>query len=159
MKRRVVIGLGNPYRSDDGFGPCVMEELRQVLADQDRLDVDLVEELGEPAALVQRWTGRSLAIVVDAVRSDAVPGAIERFDWPGPPLSAGFPAPVGGRGGSHSLGLADAIAFGVALDRMPARLVFIGVVAAELGAGVGLSPKVAVAVQEVVALVRGELSA
>ena len=59
----VVIAIGNEFRRDDGAGPAVLRQLRDLVPS----GVDLVLSDGEPARLVEAWTGAALAIVVDAV--------------------------------------------------------------------------------------------
>jgi len=146
----LVVGVGNLYRHDDGVGVAVIERLRQQLAE----DVDVAEEGGEPAALVERWTGRSLVMLVDAAVSGAAPGTVRRVETvagtsPGPGLRSAA--------SSHGLGVAEAIALGRALDRLPGRLVVFAVEAADLSEGTGLSADVAAAVGRVVDGIRIEL--
>jgi hydrogenase maturation protease len=59
--------------------------------------------------------------------------------------------------GTHALGLAEAIALGRALERLPARLVVVGVEASETDSGHGLSPAVAGAVDEVIDVIEREV--
>jgi hydrogenase maturation protease len=67
--RRIVIGVGNEYRRDDGFGPLVIAELSARRARDPRLaDVGLCACDGEPTRLLDLWTGADLAVVVDVVR-------------------------------------------------------------------------------------------
>ena len=78
----VVIGVGNEFRRDDGAGPAVVARLRDLAPP----GVRLVVTDGEPARLVEAWTGAALAVVVDAVRAEpARPGTVHRFavDAPG----------------------------------------------------------------------------
>lgn len=150
--RALVIGVGNPYRRDDGVGIAVVERLRQ----EAELDLDVVEESGEPAALVERWTGRSLVVLVDALRSGAPGGTVQRVEsdlrrWNAPTGSSHM--------SGHGLGVAEAIDLGEALDRLPDRLLIFGVEAADLADGTGLSPAVAAAVSVVVDAIRSEAAA
>ncbi len=55
--------------------------------------------------------------------------------------------------GSHSLGLADAIALGRAVQRLPRRLVIVGIEVQEASPGEGLSPPVAAKVEQAADLV------
>ncbi|MBM2616421.1 hydrogenase maturation protease [Actinoplanes sp. LDG1-06] len=140
--RRVVIGIGNDYRRDDGFGPAVVADLAGRRASDPRLSgVDLRVSDGEPARLIGLWTGCALAVVVDVV--------------PGPADHAGdrhelAPAHIGaGAGGSHAVSLGSTVALGRALDRLPGRLVVLAVSGTEFGFGQGLTPPVAAAVPAV----------
>jgi hydrogenase maturation protease len=132
----VVIGVGNRFRRDDSFGPLLVD----AIAGDVPAAVDLSESDGEPARVIDTWAGADLAVVVEAVRHGAPAGSVididatEQFDGA---------APGTGRGGSHSLGLAEAIALGRALGRMPRRLRVVGVEPADLGYGEGLTETVA----------------
>jgi len=144
----VVIGVGNEFRRDDGAGPAVIARLRDLAPPS----VRLVVTDGEPARLVEAWTGTALAIVVDAVRAEPPhPGKIHRFVLDQPRAGARREA------SSHGLGLDDAIALAVALDRMPGRLVVHAIEAADLTQGPGLSPPVAAAVDTVARAVLADL--
>ncbi|MDP9465107.1 MAG: hydrogenase maturation protease [Actinomycetota bacterium] len=106
--------------------------------------VELVESDGEPSRLLDAWTGFDLAVAVDAVCSGATPGTVHV--WADEPAQ-----PRGSRStGSHALGVAEAIALGQALDRLPARLVVVGIEAHETILGHGLSSAVAGAVENAV---------
>lgn len=141
----VVIGVGNRFRRDDGFGPAVLDALAGVLPD----DVSLYESDGEPTRLLDTWSGADLAVVVETVRGSGPPGTIIGVD-----AASVDAAGSGGAGGSHSLGLADAISLGRVMERMPRRLHVIGVEPSDLGQGPGLSDTVAAEVDPVVRRVR-----
>jgi acetate kinase len=146
----VVIGLGNEFRHDDGIGPAVVGRLR----DHAPSGVALVITDGEPTRLIEAWTGAALAVVVDAVRAEPPhPGRVHRFVVDRPGAGAGRPA------SSHGLGLDDAIALAVALDRMPGRLIVHAIEASDLSQGVGLTPAVAAAVPIVAAAILDDLAA
>jgi sulfhydrogenase subunit alpha len=148
--RVVVIGVGNPFRRDDGAGPAVVSRLRHLVPP----GVRLVVTDGEPTRLVEAWTGAALAVVVDAVRAEpAEPGRVHRFvvDRPG-----SGPARAAS---SHGLGLDDAISLAVALDRMPGRLIVHAIEAADLALGPGLTPAVAAAVGPVASAVLDDIGA
>jgi hydrogenase maturation protease len=131
-----VIGVGNEFRRDDGAGPAVVAALHDLAPDGVRLAVTD----GEPTRLIEAWAGAALAIVVDAVRADPPrPGRVHRFVLD-QPRAIGRPA------SSHGLGLGDAVALAVALDRMPDRLIVHAIEAADLTQGPGLTPPVAAAV-------------
>lgn len=146
-----MIAVGNDLRRDDGIGPAVAAHLREALP----ADVGLVVVDGEPSRVVDAWTGTEVAVVVDAVRSAATPGTVHRLHVH--PDGDPIPAPGRGAASSHAAGLAEAVALGRALGRMPERLVVVGVEVAEVGDGPGLSARVAAAVPAAVAAVRAEV--
>lgn len=130
--RVVVIGLGNPYRRDDGVGPYVVRRLRERALP----GVLMATTLGETTELMQLWEGAELAIVVDAVQaSPAHPGRVHRLTVVDPPGERSRAA--------HGLDLGDAVELARVLGRMPARLVLYAVEVAEVGYGQELSPTVA----------------
>ena len=149
----VVIGVGNEFRRDDGAGPAVVARL----CDLAPPGVRLVVTDGEPARLIDAWTGAALAVVVDAVRAQSPdtgpprPGTVHRFEVAGPGAGPGGPA------SSHGLGFDDAISLAIALDRMPGRLIVHAIEAADLTLGPGLSPPVAAAVGAVAGAVLDDL--
>lgn len=137
--RVVVIGVGNEYRRDDGVGPHVVGEIN-------RRGGHAVVCDGEPAGLLLAWADAELAVVIDAVVCEpSTPGRVWQTTVDGLPE-------VHAAASSHGLGIPDAVALATALDRMPRRLVVLAVEAADVGFGVGLSPAVAAAVPEVLAL-------
>ena len=138
----LVVGLGQPDRGDDAVGP----EVARTVASR-RLPGVLVVERDEPADLMDTWTGHDGVVVVDAVRSGAVPGTIHVLDAgaASAPLSLRAWAATG-RGGTHALGLAAVVELARALGRLPERVVVVGVEVARLDHGVPLSPDVAAAV-------------
>lgn len=138
--RTVIIGIGNPWRRDDGVGWAVAEAVGHRLGPV----VEVVESDGEPTRLLDAWAGIDVAVVVDAVRGDGAPGKIHV--WADTPELPSAPRSTG----SHALGLADAVALGRALHRLPKRLIVIGVEAHETSPGHGLSSAVAGAVEEAV---------
>jgi hydrogenase maturation protease len=144
----VVIGVGNPYRRDDGVGPAVAEEIG-------RLGLPgtcVVVTDGEPSRLLDAWTGTDVAVVVDAaLLRDPAPGRVHRLPVEG--LPGGVAA-----SSSHGLGIPEAVELARALDRLPARLVFYTVEIDEAGYGTGLSAPVAAAVPSVVDAVLAELA-
>ncbi|WP_037305876.1 hydrogenase maturation protease [Amycolatopsis orientalis] len=143
----VVIGVGNEYRRDDGVGVAVLAELPGKVPPGTRL----VLSDGEPAGLLDAWSGAGLAIVVDAVYCEpSTPGRIWRSTVDGLPPSVRASS-------SHALGIPDAVRLGAALEKMPDRLVVLAVEAADLDLGTGLSGPVSAALPEIVRVVLAEL--
>jgi hydrogenase maturation protease len=147
--RRLVIGVGNPDRGDDGVGPAVARALRtQVLP-----GVDVVEVAGEPTSLLAAWEGADQVVLIDAMSTGAAPGTVLRHD------AGTGPLPPRDSCSTHGLGVEDAIALGRALGALPRSLVVFGVEAASFTAGDRLSPGVAGAVPDLVDRILAELAA
>jgi hydrogenase maturation protease len=150
----VVVGIGNPFRRDDGVGTAVADRLRRALPP----GVRVVALDGEPARLVDAWAGAPVAIVVDAMRSGAAPGTLRRTELAttaGRDDRVDVPEPVAPArsASSHAYSLRDAVDLGRALGRVPARLVLYTVEGRDFADGPGLSDPVAAVVPEVAARV------
>ncbi len=145
----LVIGCGNEHRHDDGCGVAVARALRGTVRGRARV----VECDGEATALLDLWEDGDLVVVVDAVRSGRPVGSVQRMEVTAESLPASFATTS-----THGLSLAQAVALGRSLGRFPNRLVIYGVEAGELGMGVGLTPAVARAVDEVTARIERELA-
>jgi hydrogenase maturation protease len=147
----VVIGVGNEFRRDDGVGPEVLSRLRGQAAD----GVRLVASDGEPARMIEAWTGTRLAVVIDAVRTvplhSPCPGRLHRI------VVDRASAPDVHTVSTHGLGLGQSVALARALDRMPERLIVHAVEVSDVGCGVGLTPAVAAATDALTAAVLRDL--
>lgn len=130
---RLLIGLGNADRGDDGVGIAVVRRVAELAAD----GVAVVES-DDPASLIDIWSEVERAVVVDAVKSDRPAGTVFTLDVTETPL----PADGWSKGGTHSLGLAAAVELSRALGRLPRRLLVVGVEVDGLAAGAELSPAV-----------------
>jgi hydrogenase maturation protease len=130
--RTVVIGIGNPYRRDDGVGPAVVALLRGRLP-----GVEFVTCDGDPATVIEALSGAGHGVVVDAVLStDNAAGHVYRFDTGHPSATrAGIAA-------SHAADLGDTLALARELGRMPDSLAIYTVQVEDVSFGVGLSPTV-----------------
>jgi hydrogenase maturation protease len=143
-----VVGVGNPFRRDDGAGQAVVD----ALAADPPPEVRLVCCDGDPVRLMDAWDGVRLAVVVDAAAGGDRPGRVH--------LNCFDRLPGGGVvTSSHGMGLPEAVELADALDRLPERLAVVTVEAAETGFGIGLSGPVAAALPALVAAVRAELRA
>lgn len=136
----LVIGVGNRFGGDDGFGLAVVDRVHQLCPETPTVEVD-----GEPARLVEAWDDADLVVLVDAVRSDAAPGTRHRLELVRG-QDAAAPGAWGSMTSSHRAGVAEAWALGTALDRTPARLIVLGVEGDDYEPGCRLSGPVAEAV-------------
>lgn len=131
---RIVIGIGNRDRGDDGAGVAVAEGLAGCtthVVDAGALDI------------FELWTENDDVVVVDAMRSGAMPGTVRSFDVRDTPL------PDEAFASTHSFGPAAGIELARVLGRMPASINVIGIEAGDFTTGKSLSPSVAMAVEDV----------
>ena len=63
MPSLTVIGIGNDHRGDDGAGRVAVRQLRDVAS-----DINVLEQSGEGASLIDSWKDAEFVILVDASR-------------------------------------------------------------------------------------------
>jgi hydrogenase maturation protease len=148
VRHVVVIGIGNPYRGDDGAALAVVEQLRALLPG----DVEVVACEQEPTRLLEAWADAEAAVVVDAVASGGEPGALHRYDT----TEEAVPARVF-RSSTHAFGVGETIELGRALGRLPARVIVYGIEGQTFETGDELSVPVAAAVDRTVAAVADDV--
>ena len=119
----IVIGVGNPWRRDDGAGLAVARAAGGVCTN-------------DPVRLLDLWAGARHAVVIDACASGSPPGTIHR----GVAGLAAHPA------STHGFGVADAIELASLLGSLPERVDVYAIEGADFGHGDGLTPAVAASV-------------
>jgi hydrogenase maturation protease len=103
--RVLLVGIGNELRGDDALGICVVRRLRRRAA---RAGIDVYEQQGDPVGLLDLWHAADGAVLVDAVRSGAPAGAIQRLDA----TARRLPASLRGSSSTHAIALDQAIELG-----------------------------------------------
>ncbi len=142
----VVVGIGNCYRRDDGVGPLAAAAIDELGLP----GVHVFAGIREPTVVLDAWAGASLAVVIDAAVSSApTPGRFHRSTLADVEDTRTI--------SSHSVDIAETIALGRALGRLPDELVLLTVEAADTDHGPGLTPQVAAAVPEIVAIACAEI--
>jgi hydrogenase maturation protease len=148
----LVVGMGNRYRRDDAAGLIAAARLGEAA----RVPVALLDSIGDATRLLDIWREADTVIVMDATRSGAPAGTVRRVDAGTYDADAGGAfGPADGRGprgSTHGFGVAEAVALGRTLDRLPHRLVIIGIEGARFDAGLDLSPEVERVLDEAVHL-------
>lgn len=138
--RRLVLGVGNPDRGDDGVGRLVARLLHGRLP----TGVSIAECDGGAEEVLDRIAGADNVILIDAAVSGVRAGTIRQVD-----CVAGDVVPTGGVASSHGLGVAEAIALARTLGCLPRSCVIYAVEAKRLTPGDELSPEVAAAARTV----------
>jgi len=147
----LVLGLGNILLRDEGAGVRLVERLEErcELAPE----VEVLDGGTSGMDLIHTIADRDALIVCDAVRSESPPGTVIRIA--GDELPAFFRT----RLSPHQLGLSDVLAALSLLERVPPRVVLIGIVPQDLDLGVELSPTVQRALEKALLLVIAEIEA
>jgi hydrogenase maturation protease len=134
----LIIGCGNPDRSDDAAGVLVARRLRE-------LGIPAEEFGGDASALIDAWSGEANVIVVDAMKSGSPAGTIRIWDA----RTSDFPA-CQFRCSTHGFGVAEAIELARAIDRLPCKLVVVGIEGIRFEWGESSSAEVAEAIERLV---------
>lgn len=145
---KLLIGLGNILRRDEGIGVVVAQRFARL-----RLPCDVqVHEAGTHAFdLADLMVGRQLVVVVDALKADGPPGAVYRFS-PGQ-----VRAHVRSGLSLHDLHLLDALDETCLLGAPPRTVVVFAVQVADISTGLGLSGPVRRAAPGLMMVVAREL--
>ena len=149
--RVLVAGIGNVFRSDDGFGPEVVGRLSgQPLPDGVRVVDYGIRGMHLAYDLLDPWDA---LVLVDALPDHGVVGTVVLLEIDG--------GTARGQAGvdAHAMDPATVLATLAALGgRLPPRTLLVGCQVAETGDGMGLSPLVAAAADEAVGVLRSVLS-
>ena len=146
----VVVGLGNPFRGDDGAGIAVADRLRSAGS----ACLRVVTGSAGGAGLLGSWNGEEDVYVVDSSRSGGRPGSVRRFDGLKDPLPERFL-----RASTHSVGVREAVALARYAGRLPRSMVVLAIEGGNFAAGARMSSEVEASVEEVVNLILRECSA
>lgn len=134
----VLAGIGNEMRHDDGAGPVVVARAARLAPMGAGAPFAAFEtSLSEPLDLLGYWDGADLAIVVDAVRSGAVPGTVTLTWFEDGAVTlrrVGRPRPS-----THGLGVADVYYLARELGLAPCRVALVGIEGQDFSHGEGLS--------------------
>jgi hydrogenase maturation protease len=147
LRKTLLVGVGNEYRSDDGVGLVVAREIHEKLIPS----VTVKEESGEGVALMDAWQGFQNVIIVDAVSSGAMPGTIFRIDANKETVPIKF-----FHYSTHAFSVSEAIELARTMNTLPSRLLVYGIEGAAFTAGVKISSRVKEAANQVIEQIVGE---
>ena len=148
---KLIVGLGNPLRGDDGIGPCVVKML---MAEALPEAVKVVEGGTQGIGLVSLMEGWRRVILVDAANVGQPPGRFVRFT----------PQEIRLQGSEqrisiHNAGLRDALLLAERLELLPDETIIYGMQPANLDWDDRLSPQVEAAMPDLVRALLDELGA
>ena len=144
----VVIGIGNPHRGDDAVGIVVANRLKEVVPD----GVEVYENFGEAAGIVELLGKAGAAILIDAVSSGADAGKVFRFDAAKEKIRTDCL-----RYSTHAFGVAEAIELARVLGQLPPKVIVFGIEGKGFEIGEGLSCEVEASVKDVVERILEEI--
>jgi hydrogenase maturation protease len=143
--KTLVLGIGNPYRRDDGIGPAVISRLK---TENSLEGIDLLDGGTDGLSLIDYIEGYEKVLVVDAVDMDTEPGEVRAFL----PEEAKLTIKTDTLS-THGFGLAEVIALMEQLE-MNTDMRIIGIQAKDVSFGERMSPEVSSKIEEILKLVK-----
>jgi hydrogenase maturation protease len=144
----VILGVGNLLLSDEGVGVHVAHELMKMNLPP---EVKVVEGGTDGFGLLNIITEANRLIVIDAVKGDAAPGSIYRFD-----IGEVRHCPSGFKTSIHQIGILEVLDLSELIGRTPYTTI-IGVEPKSLEMGMELSPEIKAKIPRVIELILDEL--
>jgi hydrogenase maturation protease len=148
QKSILVVGIGNPYRADDGIGLKIACRLGKMLSGQ----VVVRTHIGDGFSLIDMWREYDIVYLIDAVKGRN-PGKIYRFNAVNEPLPQNFFTNYS----THSLDIFETIALAGNLDLLPDKLIIYGVEGKDFRMGSGFSKEVLEAIFRVADCIKNEI--
>lgn len=133
-----LIGVGNPWRSDDRLGLLASRQLQDRMAATTAVEAVVYTNQGDITSLLDALSRHDSVIIVDAMASRTLePGQILRIDVSKTPLPTELNA-----ASSHMVSVSQAIELARALGQLPRQLVVYTMEGARFEMGEELSPSV-----------------
>jgi hydrogenase maturation protease len=144
-----IMAVGNSFYGDDGIGAAVLEKIRR----EDLFPgAQLVDVHTDALALLDHLSRDELNVIVDAAQMGLEPGAAVGFR----PSEARLKI-KSDHLSMHGFGLPEAFDLAAQLDRMPPKVLIVGVEPARIEINQGLSEVVHEAVPRVISIIQAEV--
>lgn len=140
MNEIAVIGIGNPFRGDDGAGWAVIDALEGKIPAQ----IKLYKLRGDIGALLESFKKYFAIYLIDACSGEAPAGTWQRIDALSNPLLL-----QKAQTSTHGLSISEAISLGEALNQLPSKLIVYVIHGDHYNLSNELSPPVAGAIASV----------
>jgi len=144
----VILGVGNLLLSDEGVGVHVANELMKMYLPS---EVSVVEGGTDGFRLLNVITEADRLIVIDAVKGDADPGSIYRFD-----IDDVRNCPSGFKTSVHQIGILEVIDLSELIGKKP-HTTIIGIEPKSLEMGMELTPEIKSKIPRVIEFIFEEL--
>ncbi len=140
MGEKIIIGVGNPLRGDDGAGWAVIDHLVHKI----HPEIQLSKQRGDIVELVEVFANYATVYLVDACSMEAPAGTWQRIDG----LCESLPA-ENAQTSTHGFGIAQAIELARNLNALPSKLIVYAIVGQEYAMSDSLTAPVVEAVKQV----------
>ena len=140
MSDILIVGIGNPFRSDDGAGWAVIDALEGQLPE----GIRLCKQRGEISELMDVFAHYPIVYLVDACQCKDPVGSWQRIDALEHPLLV-----EALHTSTHGFGVAQAVAMARNIQQIPSQLIIYAISANKYHIHDALSPPVASAIPAV----------
>jgi hydrogenase maturation protease len=144
----VILGVGNLLLSDEGVGVHIANELLKMNLPP---DVSVIEGGTDGFRLLNIMTEADRLIIIDAVKGDAPPGSIYRFD-----IGEVQNSPSGFKTSVHQIGILEVLDLSELIGKTPHTTV-IGIEPKSLDMGMELSSEIKAKIPRIIELILEEL--
>ena len=160
-KSILVIGMGNPYRCDDGIGLQIAKNLSKILPEE----VKVQTHANDTLALMELWQNYDCVYLIDAVNTglrydpngshdeEQIPGRLYRFDAAAEQLPPIFFTKYS----THCFSIHETIALYKNLGTLPKKLIIYGIEGHSFQVGSELSGKVQQAISDITDCIKNEI--
>lgn len=114
MNNIAIVGVGNPFRGDDGAGCAVID----VLSEKMPPSITLRKTNGDIAELLDLFTQYATVYIIDACQGDGLPGSWQRINA----LTDNIPLDAK-QTSTHGLNVSQAIQLATHLKQLPSQLI------------------------------------
>ena len=143
----IVVGIGNPYRGDDGAGWAVIDGLMETIGSA----VTLVKQRGDVGELIDIFARHKSVYLVDACHSHESKGAWERIDLHKQQVLEENP-----QTSTHGFSVSQAISLAKNFRRIPNKLILYAIKGDNYSISETLSPSVKRSVDSVIKAIINE---
>ncbi len=133
--KKLIVGIGNPYRRDDTIGLIIAKQLHNILK------YDIVESDGDLLNLIDTLQRYDLVILIDAINLQTSPGKLHRYDINNlevEPLTS-----------THAINIIEVLELIKIIGKMP-KMIFYGIEGKDFEMGEGLSEEVEDSIDDIV---------
>ena len=142
-----VIGVGNPFKGDDGIGVKLIEETRESFASE---GVQIFEVGSDTFEILHILKDLEAAIIVDAVRFGGEPGDYRFF-------TSDDVESLKGSETAHATNIIEVLNLSDKLDESPERVLIMGVQPKDTNLGEEFSPPVKKRIPELVEILQEKI--
>lgn len=151
MKNRpVILGLGNPLFSDEGFG---IHLVHQLMDEEIAEEADLIDGGTDALSLLGTVESTDYLLVIDAIDGDKPPGSL--YCLQGDEIST----QVKTRMSAHQIGFQEVLALARLRGKLPAQMVLLGVQPQSLDWGTELTSTAAGALPRLRTMIYEQINA